>query len=349
MINFLALLLAAPASSDDRCADLVARYNDYTPYELCPSEQVANGADPAATLAFASECYSLLPPRACAVPQPAHAVDPGAERLFEPPSANIAWDRFPAFPKPLELGWAGAKQRGHTDCDWCFDFRRVQNSDRKYAAHLKTLGLPLGTPAMKTVVDMGAGDGANLAVFQEDYGMNGIGLTMSMDSAPHLEAMSARGLIGLRHSLAKALPFADGAFDLLHSRMSGLGFAGARAESRAERLKGVAALIFEWDRVVRPGGYLVQHGWMLSSPVTANWDRRFVEDEVKARVARGETASPSALAEQEYFGFMNSTATHVLELARRLHWKTVFWQVSKRGSRIDFIFQKPYHRKRLAV
>ena len=56
MINFLALLLAAPAPSDDRCADLVAKYNDYTPYELCPSEQVANGADPAATLAFASEC-----------------------------------------------------------------------------------------------------------------------------------------------------------------------------------------------------------------------------------------------------------------------------------------------------
>ena len=66
MINFLALLLAAPAPSDDRCADLVAKYNDYTPFELCPSEQVANGADPAATLAFASECYSLLPPRACA-------------------------------------------------------------------------------------------------------------------------------------------------------------------------------------------------------------------------------------------------------------------------------------------
>ena len=156
MINFLALLLAAPAPSDDRCADLVARYNDYTPYELCPSEQVANGADPAATLAFASECFSLLP-------------------------------------------------------------------------------------------------------------------------------------------------------------------------------------------------HLVQHGWMLSSPVTANWDRRFVEDEVKARIARGETASPSALAEQEYFGQMNSTSQHVLELARRLHWKTVFWQVSKKGSRVDFIFQKPYHRKRLAV
>ena len=96
-------------------------------------------------------------------------------------------------------------------------------------------------------------------------------------------------------------------------------------------------------------GCPVQHGWMLSSPVTANWDRRFVEDEVKARIARGETASPSALAEQEYFGQMNSTSQHVLELARRLHWKTVFWQVSKKGSRVDFIFQKPYHRKRLAV
>ena len=122
--------------------------------------------------------------------------------------------------------------------------------------------------------------------------MNGIGLTMSMDSPPHLEAMGARGLIGLRHSLAKALPFADGAFDLLHSRMSGLGFAGARAESRAERsAASPRSSSSPWDRVVRPGGYLVQHGWMLSSPVTANWDRRFVEDEVKARIARGETAS----------------------------------------------------------
>ena len=85
MINFLALLLAAPAPSDDRCADLVAKYNDYTPYELCPSEQVANGADPAATLAFASECYSLLPAR-----RRARAAAPLEDGLLAGEQAGIA-------------------------------------------------------------------------------------------------------------------------------------------------------------------------------------------------------------------------------------------------------------------
>ena len=33
--------------------------------------------------------------------------------------------------------------------------------------------------------------------------------------------------VGLRLSLSKPMPFGDGAFDLLHSRMSGLRFVGA--------------------------------------------------------------------------------------------------------------------------
>ena len=149
---------------------------------------------------------------------------------------------------------------------------------------------------------------------------------MSME-APHLEAMGARGLIGLRHSLAKALPFADGSIDLRTAACPG---SASPARARPRSVKGVAALIFEWDRVVRPGGCLVQHRDALVE-VTANWDRRFVEDPSRP-ASRAARPPPLRRSRRRYFGQMNATAQHVVELARR-RWKTVFWQVSKRKRR----------------
>ena len=233
MLRAILLCFAYMRSSIERCDKLSAAYLAYERDQPCPSSQDATSDDPLSALAFAPECTGLAPPpRACVAPTPAAAIEPAEMRMWEPPIENIAAARFPKY----DLGggsWrGGSKKRGHTDCTWCFDFKGSKTTDEAYVKKMaKTI--PLSTPAIRTAVDMGAGSGGVLAVLQAaPYNVIGVGLTMSMDNAPHLEVMGARGLIGLRWSLAKALPFADGAFDLLHARLSGLGSAGAQAATR---------------------------------------------------------------------------------------------------------------------
>ena len=96
-------------------------------------------------------------------------------------------------------------------------------------------------------------------------GTQGIGLTLSHDAAPFLEAMGARGILGLRYDFTRSLPFADHAFDVVHSRMSGLRFVGGTSNSMDERLAALRRAVLEYDRVLRPGGYFVQVGWKLAT------------------------------------------------------------------------------------
>ena len=175
----------------------------------------------------------------------------------------------------------------------------------------------LGGPRVRTVLDLGAGAGGLLAVLQHRYGMQGVGVTMDGPNSPYLETMAARGVIGLRASLSDRLPFQDGAFDLIHSRLSGLRFAesegtGDRAASggrRQLRASGTARRAAKaararpperglhrarlcgarsgTARLVRPGGYLMQTAW---------------------KIGRGPQHS-------------NRTATRSLGLANRLGWK----------------------------
>ena len=382
MLRAILLCFAYMRSSNERCDKLSAAYLAYERDQPCPSSQDATSDDPLSALAFAPECSGLAPPpRACVAPTPAAAVEPAEARMWKPSIENIAAARFPKY----DLGggsWrGGSKKRGHTDCAWCFDFKGSKTTDEAYVKKMaKTI--PLSTPAIRTAVDMGAGSGGVLAVLQAaPYNVIGVGLTMSMDNAPHLEVMGARGLIGLRWSLAKALPFADGAFDLLHARLSGLGSAGAQAASRRERLNMIASVLYEWDRVVRPGGYLVQTDWRVSSPVTMTADIGFAKAAAEAtkakfgaravdeggllaradlplrterktsqRLAREAGAQNGAEAEawaREYLGFIQVTIDHVRAVARRLKWEELAWRPGFRFESVSFTFRKPLNRTAL--
>ena len=54
-------------------------------------------------------------------------------------------------------------------------------------------------------------------------------------------------------------------FDLLHSRMSGLRFVGQGRRSYQGKLRKLRDVTYEWDRLVRAGGYVVQTGWKLAT------------------------------------------------------------------------------------
>ena len=48
----------------------------------------------------------------------------------------------------------------------------------------------------------------------------------------------------------------------------------------------IASVLYEWDRVVRPGGYLVQTDWRVSSPVTMTADIGFAKAAAEATKAK---------------------------------------------------------------
>ena len=194
----------------------------------------------------------------------------------------------------------------------------------------------LGGLRVRTVLDLGAGAGGLLAVLQHKY-EQGVGVTMDGPNSPYLETTAARGVIGLRASLDR-LPFQDGAFDLIHSRLSGLRFAESEGTSggKAGRRQSCApagrrpsgegsgrppglltaldSAVMEWDRLVRPGGYLMQTAW---------------------KIGRGPQ-------------HWNRTATHFLGLANRLGWKPLLLispsDHKRKSNSIEFVYQKPLKR-----
>jgi len=323
MLRAILLCYAYMRSSNERCDKLSAAYLAYERDQPCPSSQDATSDDPLSALAFAPECSGLAPPpRACVAPTPAAAVEPAEARMWEPPIENIAAARFPKYDLSGGSWRGGSKKRGHTDCAWCFDFKGSKTTDEAYVKKMaKTI--PLSTPAIRTAVDMGAGSGGVLAVLQAaPYNVIGVGLTMSMDNAPHLEVI-----------------------------------------------------------VVRPGGYLVQTDWRVSSPVTMTADIGFAKAAAEAtkakfgaravdeggllaradlplrterktsqRLAREAGAQNGAEAEawaREYLGFIQVTIDHVRAVARRLKWEEHAWRPGFRFESVSFTFRKPLNRTAL--
>lgn len=351
-------------------------HNNYTTDGVCPI--LPPSRDPAFRVAFANGCdHPLLPLRPCAAPTPAGAVEPGPERLFDPPAQAVVWRRFPKYTSGQQheerTTWLGARGKaGRVDCAKCFAFHADGAQFRTYARMLqRQLSIPLGGPRVRTVLDLGAGSGGLLAVLQADYSVQGVGVTMSTDSTPMLEAMAARGVVGLRLSLSKPMPFGDGAFDLLHSRMSGLRFVGQGRRSYYGKLRKLRDVTYEWDRLVRAGGYLVQTGWKLATV----WGGYSAQSKMRTRLMDGLTSLDAAADEETWLNraaglvpaagdgtsadgaaaatappphfesddeVFNATVAFFRAQAAHLQWREIFF--SHRSGHIDCAYQKPLRR-----
>lgn len=74
-------------------------------------------------------------------------------------------------------------------------------------------------------------------------------MTTSENSGiPFMETIASRGLLGLHLPLSSRLPFFDGTLDLLHWKPS--------THKKMPSFDEFKVLLFEWDRILRPGGLL---------------------------------------------------------------------------------------------
>ena len=179
--------------------------------------------------------------------------------------ASIDWAAFPqqlraktglpvAAHRP-EDGWAPLSTRTRGDCLGCWRF--VEDLD-KWVAYANATLVPVGvgSPSVRTLLDLGAGTGALAEVLWRKYGVRGaVGISRDWAGLPFMETMGSRGVLGVEADIFAPLPFPPASFDVVHSSFSGPRYAPSPAA--------FDAFFVEVDRVLRPGGFVVFTHWML--------------------------------------------------------------------------------------
>jgi SAM-dependent methyltransferase len=216
------------------------------------------------------KCDRYLPIRRCyeAIP---YGV--GVNPLLMP-SASSDWRTFARlfWPSQALLDWHGMANHvpgtfGNVDAShgWEWLAKRTGNCyncwstpsylERQKAEvdrYLRTELAAVPFADLRLMLDLGGGAGNIAAALNRDYNITMV--TDNLDfGAPFLETIAARGLLSLSFSMFRRLPFADGVFDAVHSRTTGMG-------------NDVEAFLVENDRLVRPGGYIILHSQCAGNP-----------------------------------------------------------------------------------
>eukprot|EP01137_Pigoraptor_chileana_P031626 Opistho-2@19783 len=174
------------------------------------------------------------------------------ERYFNPPASFIPWGRF------LFQGFeALANRRAGSDCIVCFMF----NVDRqRWTKLIETdwigiQNLPLirgGSQVIRTALDIGGGAGGLASVLSSTYDVHTMVVAYEWKGLPYLHTAAARGVLTLQVDAFKRLPLVDGAVDFVHS---------AWLINVVNSTRHFTNSIYEWERVCRPGGYLMVTGF----------------------------------------------------------------------------------------
>ncbi|CAA0832368.1 S-adenosyl-L-methionine-dependent methyltransferases superfamily protein [Striga hermonthica] len=231
----------APIASS--CRDnpaLLHRYMNYTPFSLCPADAglaedlILRGCHPLPR----RRCFSRTPP---SQPQPPLPADP-----FSPLP-----DRTPFLLTRYACRTFSCLAAG-SNPDMGFDMR-VERS--KFVTYRSELDLPIpqllqiaasAGVAIRLAADVGGGTGT-FAAQMKLRNVTVLTTTMSL-GAPYSEAVAARGLIPLHAPLQQRLPVFDGVLDLVRC---------GRAVNRWIPATSLEFLLFDADRVLRAGGYLL--------------------------------------------------------------------------------------------
>ncbi len=310
LLLFLLLLLFAPSlalpggagalhttsnvQDSETCAYANRLHADIKPYELCPdvlTEQTGSH------YAAFNKCRPL-PHRLCVSHIPDSFILPRNKEEFRhnPPSENVRLSmpgsRFPDF--------KGFAAREKEDCVTCWRFEEERARWSKFLNFIERMcGFSFNSGPIRTVLDFGCGSGGFLSALA-DRGVFGLGFARNWEKLPYLETAAARGVMAMHMDFRNTLPMVNGAVDMVHcSWLMNI------LETREE----IEGVLMEWDRLVRPGGFIVQYGFR-------------------------------ALTEAKF----NEAVKIIRRVANLMRWSEIRWHSKKV---LFFIYQKPLRRQAL--
>ncbi|KAL3619848.1 hypothetical protein CASFOL_034760 [Castilleja foliolosa] len=163
-----------------------------------------------------------------------------------PEGRNVRWSNYQC--RNFECLSSKNPKRGYSKCSGCFEMEKeklkwVSNNNTFDFSIKDVLGIKKGE--IRIGLDYGVGTGSFAARMREqDVTIVSTALNLG---APFNEMIALRGLIPLYVTLNQRLPFFDNTMDMIHTT----GFLDGWID-----LQLLDFILFDWDRVLRPGGLL---------------------------------------------------------------------------------------------
>lgn len=254
---------------DALCTRLLAQYNAYTPGEPCPPDRHVVEA-----LFHNRACPTPAPRRCRSRAAPAHYVGlhRGEELTAERLDGNIDWPQFEhlhSFGAAQEAATTGRVRSVFEPGDgkpWAapeFDLRAGLETKKRFLERLSSHVPALRSGGVRTALDVGGGSGRFCSAIRALFSVTCVVVTRDNQlnvskhsrhyfDLPLSEIATEDGLISLQWSGASRLPMPDGSFDLIHSAYA--------IENFSDDVELIEGVLFDWDRMLRPGGHAVLTG-----------------------------------------------------------------------------------------
>ena len=179
----------------DMCGIWEDEYSNYQAGLRCPVSAMSK--DPYFQIEFKNFngnklCLRNLPLRRCVtvIPDGMPIVTP-KNRAEDPPAGQINWKKFPttgvlkADSDPSKV-FASMRIESQGDCKWCFNFA-LSNEDAYLQDLIDKYKIPMGTPEVKTFLDLGGGSGSIVAAAAAKFSVQGITVVRDNHNIPFAE------------------------------------------------------------------------------------------------------------------------------------------------------------------
>lgn len=163
-----------------------------------------------------------------------------------PDNRNVRWSRYQC--RDFKCLASRNLKRGFSKCTGCFEMEKeklrwVRNSSSADFLISEVLAVKPGEIRIGLDVSVGTG---SFAARMREWNVTIVSTSMNI-GAPFSETIALRGLLPLYASLSQRLPFFDNTLDLIHTSVFLDGWVD---------LQLLDFILFDWDRVLRPGGLL---------------------------------------------------------------------------------------------
>eukprot|EP00850_Spirogloea_muscicola_P017995 SM000160S02536 [mRNA] locus=s160:148373:150650:+ [translate_table: standard] len=225
----------------------MARYLNYTARAPCPDDWFF-----VQDLIFVKNCFAL-PKRRCLAATPRQIVEPV-------PFPRSLWDQSTLGDGAIRWDlhycktFACLNTRDAGDCRNCFNLSLESSRWRSYYRGAPKMAdvIAMKNGTLRIGLDAGGGTGS-FAARMASYNVTIMTTAMNIETVygryqglPYMETIARRGLIPLHVPHKARLPFFDNTLDVIHSVNS----------IKYLTLPDFEELVFEWDRVLRPGGIM---------------------------------------------------------------------------------------------